>query len=46
MRIQPRRRNRFEQLTEGRPVADPVSILLATGTTVLLAAVGFVFSLS
>lgn len=46
MRIRPRRQNRFEQLTEGRSVADPVSILLATGTTVLMAAVGLVFSLS
>jgi uncharacterized membrane protein YidH (DUF202 family) len=46
MRIQPRRRSRFEQLTEGRSVADPASILLATGTTVLIAVVGLVFSLS
>jgi uncharacterized membrane protein YidH (DUF202 family) len=46
MRIQPRRRSRFEQLVEGRSVADPASILIATGTTVLLAAVGLVFSLS
>jgi uncharacterized membrane protein YidH (DUF202 family) len=46
MWIRPGRRNRFEQLTEGRSVADPVSILLATGITVLMAAVGVVFSLS
>jgi uncharacterized membrane protein YidH (DUF202 family) len=46
MRIQPHRRSRFEQLSEGRSVADPASILLTTGITVLVAVVGLVFSLS
>jgi uncharacterized membrane protein YidH (DUF202 family) len=46
IRVQPRRRSRFEQLSEGHSVADPVSIILATGTTVLMAAVGLVLSLT
>ncbi|MEO5876108.1 MAG: DUF202 domain-containing protein [Streptosporangiaceae bacterium] len=46
LRIGPHRRERFERLTQGRSVADPASVLLATAITVLMAVVGLVFALS
>ncbi|MBW8486097.1 DUF202 domain-containing protein [Actinomadura parmotrematis] len=37
---------RARRLAAGRAVADPVSVLMATGTTVLLGALGVVFALA
>ncbi|RFU40310.1 DUF202 domain-containing protein [Actinomadura logoneensis] len=44
-RTRRKRRGRGHRLRAGRPVADPASVLLLTGVTVLLGIMGIVFAL-